>query len=526
MEIVEFSEAHPEISVTAFGVDWPSSLFDISNLKILRGRNFRAVHSFLSRWGPVDLLVEGPHTHAEQVLTPRLLWHVRSGGKYLISRTPSLLALNPQTSTADVVSALLRAATGMDPDPEQSQGMLDSINEVVVSDSYITLVRAGDAAIKFRHSELDLVLRPSRKAGWYRVIRVVPPSDLDSSAVLGTHNDQDLSRRLFRQVINTPELKIREYEGVTAHPHGILLRDNYILPDSFRLWMSGRLRHRQLHDYGQYFVRPLDQSQPSARLGGQYYNLCLEHPTHFGHFMIDGLARLWGWHWAKKRNPDLKLLVGALRPFQDEILRAFGIASEDVVVTGKPVQVESMVSAMPSYCVGRYISEKIRKTYHRLQQGIEIVDSPGGELIFLSRTPGLWRECVNAPVVEEFFMSRGFSVHRPELHTVAQQAALFRRARVVAGYIGSQFCGQLFAPSPLQLIGFTNRSYTSSNEFMMAAVLGHTLHQFWGVTPAAQREVDILGRPVRGAHQDYAFDVDRDLATLRRLVDGLTARAS
>ena len=158
-----------------------------------------------------------------------------------------------------------------------------------------------------------------------------------------------------------------------------------------------------------------------------------------------------------------------------------------------------------------------------MRRGIERVASPGGELIFLSRPPGLWRECVNGAELEKYFVSRGFSVHRPELYSIPEQAALFRNARVIAGYLGSQFCNQIFSSKPVQLIGFTNNSYHSTNEFMVAAVLGNTLHPFW-CEERPGRESDIEGRPVTGVHQDYAFDFTNDLPVLRRLVDRLVGR--
>ena len=196
--------------------------------------------------------------------------------------------------------------------------------------------------------------------------------------------------------------------------------------------------------------------------------------------MTEVLGRLWAWPEAKQENPRLKLLVSDLLPFQAEIFAAFGIAREDIVTFDHAVRVDSLVAAMPAFHIGSYVSpDVIAETYARLQHGIPSAPSPAGERVFLTRERGLWRECVNAEEVEGYFEQRGYSVLRPEKFSLPEQAALFRDAKVVAGFLGSQLYCQVFSPDPLEVIGFVNTSYTSNNEYLLATALGHTLHQFW-----------------------------------------------
>ena len=524
-DLLNFCQAYRNVHIALFlpeGADMPGP--NQANLTFIGSHEVRKLHASLSTFGPVDVLVEVAGRSAERLLMDRLLWHVRSGGEYLIDFGDA--GLPAQISTGDwpadrveALVALLTPGTVATPRHSGFAGLLKSIASADVRGTRVVLTRAGDMGVKLRHTS-SLLRRPPG-VSWCRIVGSAPASTLDTSAVIGTHNSEELRQKLYPMRLESPALLVREYDAVVAYPHGVLVRGNYILPDTFRLWMSNPQRHRFLPNYGQHFASLPQAEGPVRVLEGQYFHLSLEYPVHFGHFMTDGVARLWAWPAAKKRNPALKLLVGALLPYQWQVLQGFGIQSDDVVVETRPVEVESLVSAMPAFCVKSYVHERLRSTYRRLQRGVESVDSPGGELIFLTRTPGLWRECVNAAEVEDYFVARGFALHRPELYSIPKQAALFRDARVVAGYIGSQFCGQIFSPNPLQLIGLTNRSYPSSNEFMMAAVLGHTLHQFWGVEQPGRRAADSKRRPVAGAHQDYAFDFQHDLPALDRVMADL-----
>lgn len=529
-DVAAFCRDHPDVRVTAF---WPQEaeplLDQPENLTCRWTHDLTDVHCLLAGVGPVDLLFESPGTPDDRLMIGYLFWHVRPGGQYVLdSHTRSwrqgwTRTDDPDGGVASLVPHLLNDTLGRGPFSEDVRSMVSSIHSATIEGDAVWLVRRGEAVIKVRHTQLARIIAARPNDEWCRIVGRKPAGELDAAAVIGVHNNRPLRDQLYPARIKAPQLVVREYQAVTAHPYGVLQRDDFILPDSFRLWRSVRLHHRRLSDLGQYFAEPPVETEPAHTLPGQYYHLGLEHQSHFGHFMTEGLARLWGWPAAKKRNPDLKLFLGALRPFQAPLLSALGIHDEDIAVERSSVVVESLISAMPAFCISRYVSEAIRPTYRRLRQGIERVESPGGELVFLSRTPGLWRECVNGSELEDYFVSRGFSVHQPELYTLAEQAALFREARVVAGYAGSQFCGQLFSAKPLQLICFTNTSFRSTNEFMMAAVLGHTLHQFW-CEERPGRDQDIQGRLISGQHQDYAFNFKQDFPVLRRLVDRLVGR--
>lgn len=506
----------------------------VTALGVHRSANFARIHGLLAARGPLDVIIEEPGEHGAGTYLTRLLYHLRVGGLYMAGHDPAEVRADVPPRTGNLHTAVAAVVQSRTADPyaasplsPDDRSLARSVTSVDVEVARTVLVRAANPAqVKLRHTELSFVTRHASGPAWVSEISQVPPTTVDASGAVGVHNDPARWERLYPTTLKVPSLVVREYAGVTAQPYGILRRGHLLLPDTFRLWMSSRQRHGRVPDLAHYFgsLPPVPEDPP--RLTGQYYYLDLEHRFHFGHYLTEAVGRLWAWPAAKQANPDLKLLVGALPNWQRDLLGAAGVAVEDIVVLRSAAVVESLISPMPGYTIGRYVSEQAIDTYRRIQAGMPQVSGPGDELVFLTREPGLWRECSNAADLEGYFVERGFALHRPEQYTLAEQAALYRDAKVVAGYIGSQLYGQVFAPQPLQVIGFVNASYGSSNEFFMAAALGHTLHQFWGVEHPPRRTTDVQGRPLTPAHADYDFDFDADGATLADLLDQVTGISS
>lgn len=534
-EVLAALRSRPDVRVAVFLPSLPRT--DALGRGAVTGRilvhpthEFGAVHGLLTAMGPLDLLVDHGNGHDRLSYFRRLFFHLRGGGRYVVNDdAEGAGGTEAEGSRGGLSHALARlfevkvSGDGRDSATADDRALAEAIESVDLDGARTEVVRTGHSQVKLRHSEANFVVRHQQVPVWTRVRSAVPAGEVDASGVIGVHNNQPLREKLYPPAFKVPRLLVREYHEVIAHPYGILQKDHLILPDTFRLWLSSRQRNNRLRDLSHYFAQlPPQGLDDLPRLSGQYYYLDLEYRYHFGHYLTDAVGRLWAWPAAKAANPELKILVGAVLGFQVDLLQAAGVAREDIVVLSTPTAVESMVAAMPGYVIGRYVSEEVTKTYRRIQSGLPQVGSPGGELVFLSREPGLWRECTNAPEVEAVFVDRGFTLHRPELYSLPEQAALFREARVVAGYIGSSLFGSIFSPDPLQVVGFVNTSYTSNNEFLIGAALGHTFHPFWGVEEdPPQRQFDVQGRPIGKAHRDYAFDFEADGGTLAALLDQL-----
>ena len=253
-----------------------------------------------------------------------------------------------------------------------------------------------------------------------------------------------------------------------------------ILPDSYRHHTHPRLHNRFINDVTPTFaLSPVDVSEAEP-LAGTYFYLDSEWPQHFGHVMTEQLSRVWAWEDAKKLYPDLKGLIALpegktqLAAIQATIFEAAGIDRADLVTFSRAVTVERLLTATPMLVNPDYVHPEITAIWGRTGRTLEGM-APEREYpvrFFSSRRPKYKRRCHNVQDVEQAFARHGFEVVYPEDYTVPEQAAMFRRADVVAGFAGSALFSLSLCESPKKVIMISSESYTARNEYMIASVPG------------------------------------------------------
>jgi capsular polysaccharide biosynthesis protein len=212
--------------------------------------------------------------------------------------------------------------------------------------------------------------------------------------------------------------------------------------------------------------------------------------------MTEVLSRLWGWPLAKEQIPELKAIF-RIR-YEDErdpvleklLFGAFGIAEEDIVWAHEPVTLDGLVGATPMWhnqfvhFAHPEIRTRVWEPITRALAG----DRPGGnERLFVSRrrNTGMNRLCRDADQIEATFAAHGFDILYPEDHSLEDQAALFRAARVVAGFGGSAMFNLMHCRQLDQVIVLNSEGYIARNEHLYAAVHGARADYFWGVPDVA-----------------------------------------
>jgi len=223
-------------------------------------------------------------------------------------------------------------------------------------------------------------------------------------------------------------------------------------------------------------------------LPGAYFYLDNEVRGHFGHMMTEVVSRLWAWHEVRLADPGTKAIMHFnkrrdLAGWEVELLGAAGVPAEDIVFSRRPVRVEHLVSATPMLSNPDYVHPGIADVWRRIGDNLAsrstADDTP--RRIFVGRRIRK-RPCRNAADVERFFESFGFTVVYPEDHALPDQVRLFRRAELIAGFVGSGMFNLMFTPEPKKTILVSSESYTGRNEVLMAGVWGTN-----SISPGADR---------------------------------------
>ena len=252
--------------------------------------------------------------------------------------------------------------------------------------------------------------------------------------------------------------------------------------------------------------------------------------THFGHFLVGTLSRLWAW--SQHADAATKLVyVGELDPpdllaipYVRACLGALGVREDQLLRVSGPLRFPAIRVAEPAFVE----NFSIAPAYDRMMRGIAAVllrdagdgGTPHG-LSYLSKarvTAGN-RIIVNEDALTDRLAAHGFRIEHPEQATFLDQIRHWSRAECSVGFSGSAFHTSAFVGNAA-MCTISNNLLASSNQAMIDRVAGNRglfLHPIGGLTEA----VSTIG----GFHdaiviRDPAWMADE----LMRIVEGFRRR--
>jgi capsular polysaccharide biosynthesis protein len=485
------------------------------------------------RFGPFDVIINclPAGKDGQFYAWRRLFLHLRPDGSYVLDRR--VVTASEWKQFIHGVSSLapIRAVTDSNSEPELST----AVKGVVCDRNAMVITKRNDHWLKLRNEETDRFLHSRDVPATSRIISTTPEGTFESRASLDLH-ESEIEPPDFPRSFDYPQLYLHEYTGdITLASHSLLFTEHTILPESFRYQQVPTLTNTKLIESPASlaakpgrpwtdFARVPENLHAELTLDGHYFHLDCPYPGHFGHLMTEVVSRMWGWEQAKRDNPELKAILRVYRGdrtprLEKTILTAYGIDADDVVWTGEPVRLRSIVGATPMWQNYRphYVHPDILPTWRRLGDClIEVNSAPVPEKIFVSRQGDLRRSCRNGRQVEAYFADKGFEIVYPETLDLAQQATIFSRARVVAGFGGSAMFNILFGRRLEKVIVVTHESYTARNEYLYASVLGCEIHYVWS-NPDLRHPADDWSDAAFQSSWD--FDFARNRTILDKIVD-------
>ena len=503
----------------------------IGHARVVPFTNQVDLHQALATHGRFDVLVDVlTHSARMRAMSAQLfIGAVRDGG-YYIAINGAVLGELPDT--AELITSASRSLAGLHGEgtlsgDEQAYG--EQVDSLIILDGGIVLRKRGDGFVKLRYTETPPILSARYGESWGRLLETTP-ARVTPLEVIGVTNNPGLCAKRLPHENRIPDTSVLEYRDVCIAPRQVLVKDHLLLPNTFRLATTKRLVNTALKDLNHYYAVPMVGTESAPRLEGTFFYLDIEYNRHFGHFMTEVVPRLYAWELARATHPDIRVITNSKsnhgRPpaYQRILLEAYGIDDDQVEVIASPVKVDTLVCAMPLMQNGQFADPALASTCHRLRDGLLVRSKPNEKprrRLFISRKPDMWRECLNGGDIEERFARRGFTIIRPEEHSIVEQVRMFYEVDVVAGYIGSALYNIMFARRPIDVIGFINQSYLATNEYLICSALGHRLHLFYGDEVIDGMKKDCEGRELGVTNRDYVFNFERDGDQLDELLDSL-----
>lgn len=344
------------------------------------------------------------------------------------------------------------------------------------------------------------------------------------SAVLESRALTDFNRPPPRNPLHSqfpaPAATLRTHADAVCHPKQVAIQGGLVLPATFRRPTRLRQRNTGLIELAPRFVR--EPNLEPGDLAGTYYHLDNEIPGHFGHAMTETISRLWGLPAVLDRFPDVRVLVaekpdGPYGTWYYDLLEAAGIARDRVTTFSGAVRVEQLVTASAMYSIGDFAHPDLAAVYDRIGARLEANSQLAPpERVFFTRGSDR-RGCNNRSDVEALFGAHGFTILHPEDLTMADQAAVVRRAEVIAGFAGSNLLHLGLCGTPKRVIVITPDTYHVDNEHLLSALMGHHLTLVVSKADISHQGDEFTGEAYRST---FTFDVQNEG---KYLTDVLTA---
>jgi capsular polysaccharide biosynthesis protein len=513
---------------------WPEARV----LRVEPGADRSQTHVRLSVRGPLDFIID-PSTGsaaAQAETFQRVFMHLRRRGVYIARRivpgdeAPGDDAEDPTdpppridpglgSDLWDLVSAA-QAARLRDFRDHRGLGVLfrdvvglgTMLERVEVHSKVLVVVAGARVSPKIHESEGNQVLAALPRLG--EVLHTLPAVSWTPDVGYTSNLDDD---RHIPRTSDVPELSLRRYDNPTCARGQVVTSRNLLLPETFRHHSMARMVNVYVQEKAPLFGSVRREIRDPEPLPGAYFHFDCEWPGHFGHLLTDQVSRLWAWERVKQAEPDVKLLTAlppdrdpaVLAPFEAQILGAFGVQPEDVVVFDQPCAPERLYAATSMFSLPLAVHPDVTAVWDRIGDHL-MSAAPERERptrLFVSRRLSLKRACSNTEELEDLFRRRGFEVFYPEEHPLAEQVAMFRSAEVVAGFAGSGLFTLALTRTPKRVLTIAPSSYTARNEYFIAAVRHHRLTSLWSRPDVAH---PVGGWTMEAFSSSFTFDLENE----------------
>ena len=174
--------------------------------------------------------------------------------------------------------------------------------------------------------------------------------------------------------------------------------------------------------------------------------------SHFGHFLIESLSRLW---WVVKNNgSNTKIVFVKNRAFDVpfafyELLRLIGIEKENIIFLKSPTQFKQIIVPEQSFWFASFYYKEFKAPYKKILEKI----TPGQySKVYLSRTRFEKKDFVNEEYFEDFYKNKGYEIVYPETLSINEQISIISGANEIVSTIGTISHLAIFAKKGTKVI--------------------------------------------------------------------------
>ena len=244
------------------------------------------------------------------------------------------------------------------------------------------------------------------------------------------HTNKNITKIQFKScanvtVVENPTIVVNQ--KTTAY--GIFDKDNKLVPES--------LQYRGKHHN---FIPPkVPRNVPYIDADAIYIGNIY---SHFGHFLVEHLNRLWGA--VGKQNLKYIFINNRginVKNFVYDFMATFGVQKQDVIILTTTTRFKKLYIPSQTFNMsGAYIDYAMSAGYQSMAKNVR---GAGYERVYMSRTKLPENlKTIGEEKFENIFIKNGYKVIYPETMTIAEQIAAVADAKYLRGVLGRHCIGR------------------------------------------------------------------------------------
>lgn len=170
--------------------------------------------------------------------------------------------------------------------------------------------------------------------------------------------------------------------------------------------------------------------------------------SHFGHFLLEGLSRLYPVLDKSYRDKKFVFIVNRktkqLPGYIITMLSGLGIKPENIILINKTTRFAGVYVPPQSSVITKYISPIMIKTFDKISKNLGNAKIKTYDKIYLSRSKMHDDRTFGEAALERIFAKNGYKIIWPETLPLSEQITLARNCRVMAGTAGTALHLALF----------------------------------------------------------------------------------
>lgn len=216
-------------------------------------------------------------------------------------------------------------------------------------------------------------------------------------------------------------------------------------------------------------IPKVTQSFENALFGGVYFH-------HFGHFMLESMARVWAAVEAGYSGPVIfQSSAPQQSKFSKEILKKLCINPVFLLGT-ECVHVDKLLIPDAALIEGASANSSFLIPFQKIASTIGGRSNYGRKL-FVSRGGGV-AKVFGEDIIQAALVDAGYDVLDPTCTTIDEQVRAFRDAEVIVGVIGSAMHNMVYAQNAKK-VAYIARTASVNNNFPTIDQISHPMESFY-----------------------------------------------